>query len=68
MVLSTDVLTAAVLGLLVEEGHDFVIAKSDVERFGLGPHAPQYITKAIRKVSSVALTFQAHGIMKETTN
>uniref|UniRef100_UPI0025D2D1ED hypothetical protein n=1 Tax=uncultured Hyphomicrobium sp. TaxID=194373 RepID=UPI0025D2D1ED len=24
--------------------------------------------KAMRKVSSVALTFQAHGIIKETTN
>lgn len=68
MMLAEDVLKAAVVGLLVEEGHDAEGVWVALDKFGVGPHAPNYIQHAIRKVASVALTFQAHGVMRETTN
>lgn len=68
MFLKREVLQAAVVGLLVEEGHDAGSVWDDFDKFGIDHHAPEYVQKAIRKVSSVALTFHAHGVLRDMTD
>lgn len=67
MVIDKDVLRAAVIGLLIEEGHEHEVILNDWPE-GQCKLLPDYVEKAMRKVGSVALTFQAHGIIREATN
>lgn len=64
MMVDQNVLRAAAIGLLVEEGHkhDKIVSEWPEGQWQL---LPPYVEKAIRKVASVALTFQAHGVLKD---
>jgi hypothetical protein len=64
MELPLKVLKAATVGLLVEDGASADVAWAAVES---GLNQP-YVQKAVRRVASVAMTLQAHGLMKDNIN
>lgn len=68
MHLPFDILRAATVGLLICEGHDHKKIEAEIEQSGLDRHAPDYVQEAVRKVASVALTFDAHGIIRNLSN
>ena len=58
--LPIEVLRAAVVGLLVEEGWEVEAAWRLTENV----NDPEF-QRMVRKVASVALTLQSHGLLKE---
>lgn len=64
MQLPIDVLRAAVIGLLIEDGYEEARARALAEATDIGP----ITAKAMRRVASVALTLQAHGLMKDSVH